>query len=62
MIMTKQEILTYLFEHKDEFYKKFSITKLGLFGSYARGDATEESDIAREKYLKPLARKDICRV
>ncbi len=43
--MTKQNILTYLFNQKDEFYEKFGITKLGLFGSYARGDATEESDI-----------------
>ncbi len=98
--MTKHEILKYLFEHKDEFYEKFKITKIGLFGSYARDEATKESDIdiviemekgvtdiydkkeafktmiestfgkkvdiAREKYLKPLAKKeilkDICRV
>ena len=98
--MTKHEILKYLFEHKDKFYEKFKITKISLFGSYARDAATKESDIdiiiemekgvtdiydkkeafktmiestfgkkvnlAREKYLKPLAKKeilkDICRV
>jgi len=98
--VTKEDILHYLSTHKDEFYRKFNITKLALFGSYARGDATESSDIdilveiekdtqnihdkkeafralienalhkrvdiAREKYLKPLAReaieKDICYV
>ena len=98
--MTKQQILNYLAYHKNEFYKKFQITKIGLFGSYARDEATIDSDIdiviemeegvtqihekkeafremlektfgkkvdiAREKYLTPLAKKeimkDICRV
>ena len=98
--MTKEEILRYLTEHKDEFYTKFNITKVALFGSYARDEATKESDIdilielekdtqnihdkkeafktklenalhkkvdiAREKYLRPLAKeaieKDICYV
>ena len=98
--MKKADILLYLSEHKDEFYTKFNITKVALFGSYARDEATEDSDIdimieieketqnihdkkeafrdliesalqkkvdiAREKYLKPLAKeaieKDICYV
>lgn len=91
--MTKEYIINYLSEHKDEFSKRFGITKLGLFGSYVRNDAKENSDIdilvelennltdihtkksdfkqilenyfnlkvdiAREKYLKPLAKKEI---
>ncbi len=91
--MTKQYIINYLSEHKEEFSKKFGITKLGLFGSYARNEADKNSDIdilvelennltdihdkktilketlenyfnlkvdiAREKYLKPLARQEI---
>ncbi|WP_419764472.1 MAG: nucleotidyltransferase family protein [Arcobacter sp.] len=91
--MTKEYIIKYLSEHKDEFSKKFGITKLGLFGSYVRSEAKENSDIdilvelenglvnihdkksdfketlekyfnlkvdiAREKYLKPLAKKEI---
>lgn len=91
--MTKEYIINYLSEHKDEFSQKFGITKLGLFGSYARNEANKNSDIdilielennltnvhdkkfdfkqtlenyfhlkvdiAREKYLRPLARKEI---
>jgi predicted nucleotidyltransferase len=91
--MTKEYIINYLKEHKDEFSQKFGITKLGLFGSYAKNEATENSDIdilieleknlsdihdkksafrhtlesffnlkvdiAREKYLKPLAKEEI---
>jgi len=89
--MTKNNILEYLKKHKQEFSSEFGITKLGLFGSYARNEEHKDSDIdliidieakdiyekkiefkkrlekefntkvdiAREKYLKPLARKEI---
>lgn len=89
--MTKNNILEYLKDHKQEFANRFGITKLGLFGSYARNEEHKDSDIdliidieakdiyekkielkkileknfntkvdiAREKYLKPLARKEI---
>ncbi len=43
--MTKEYILTFLKEHKEELQKKYFITKIGLFGSYATGNATDESDI-----------------
>ncbi|RXJ81947.1 nucleotidyltransferase family protein [Arcobacter sp. F2176] len=43
--MTKEYIINYLSEHKDEFSKKFGITKLGLFDSYVRSEAKENSDI-----------------
>lgn len=43
--MTKEYIINYLKEHKDEFSQKFGITKLGLFGSYVKGNATNNSDI-----------------
>ena len=43
--MTKNEILTYLTDHKKEFKVKYGVTKIGLFGSYARDDADENSDI-----------------
>ena len=87
----KNKIIEYLKNHKQEFNQKFGITKIGLFGSYARGDASANSDIdliidinakniyekksqlkkilenefhtkidiAREKYLKPLAKNEI---
>jgi len=91
--VTKEYIIDYLSEHKDEFSQKFGVTKLGLFGSYANGNAQKDSDIdilielednltdihdkknifketlenyfnlkvdiAREKYLKTLAKKEI---
>ena len=43
--MTTLQILNFLRSHKEEFRQKFGITKLGLFGSYARGEATKDSDI-----------------
>ncbi len=43
--MTKETIINYLIAHKQEFQDKFDVEQIGLFGSYARGEATEESDI-----------------
>jgi len=43
--MVKEEIVTFLKEHKSEIQEKFGATRIGLAGSYARGDATEDSDI-----------------
>lgn len=44
-MMSKKYILAFLQAHKDELYQKYSVTKLGLFGSYAKGNATRESDV-----------------
>ncbi|KIM09311.1 MAG: DNA polymerase III subunit beta [Sulfurovum sp. PC08-66] len=41
----KQTILDYLSSHMQEFKAKYGIEKIGLFGSYARDEATDESDI-----------------
>ena len=43
--MTKKYILNFLKTHETELREKYSIVKLGLFGSYATGKATVESDI-----------------
>ena len=43
--MTREEILDFLRQHKQEMHDSFGVTKIGLFGSYARGDAREDSDI-----------------
>ena len=43
--MTKSEILTFLRSHKDEMREKFGFRKIGLFGSYVRGEQREDSDI-----------------
>ena len=42
---TLQNILEKLREHKPELQKKYPVSRLGVFGSYARGTATVESDI-----------------
>jgi len=36
--MIKDIILSYLSKHKQEFKEKYEIEKIGLFGSYARGE------------------------
>jgi len=43
--MTKTIILNFLRVHKEELHEKFGLTKIGLFGSYARDTADENSDI-----------------
>ncbi|MCL4321749.1 MAG: nucleotidyltransferase family protein [Deltaproteobacteria bacterium] len=42
---TKDEILGILKNHKAEFYEKYGITDIGLFGSVVRGENNENSDI-----------------
>lgn len=43
--LTREQILDFLRQHKKEMHDRFGVTKIGLFGSYARGDAREDSDI-----------------
>lgn len=40
-----KEINSLLFEHKKELMKKYKIKRIGIFGSYSRGDQTDNSDI-----------------
>ncbi len=39
------EILEKLRLHKAEIFARFPLTELGVFGSYARGENTEDSDL-----------------
>jgi predicted nucleotidyltransferase len=43
--MTREEILVFLKNHKAEMAERFGVTSLGVAGSVARGEATENSDI-----------------
>lgn len=43
--MKKDEILAYLKNHKHEFSKKYQISNLALFGSFARDENRHDSDI-----------------
>ena len=49
----KTNILNYLKEHYYEFKNKYNVEKIGLFGSYARDEATENSDIDIFVKMKP---------
>ena len=49
----KTNILNYLKEHYSEFKNKYNVEKIGLFGSYARDEATENSDIDIFIKMKP---------
>lgn len=41
----KEEILLFLKNHKDDFKEKYKIVTLGIFGSFARDEQNEKSDI-----------------
>ncbi|MGR3176673.1 MAG: nucleotidyltransferase family protein [Candidatus Anammoxibacter sp.] len=43
--MNREEIIDFLLAHKTEFKQNFGLIKIGLFGSYARGENFEDSDI-----------------
>lgn len=45
MDMTRVQILDFLRLHKQEMHDRFGVIKIGLFGSYARGDARIGSDV-----------------
>jgi len=42
---TLQQIVQILKHHKPELQKKYPLSGIGVFGSYARGEATDKSDI-----------------
>ena len=44
-MLTRAEILQYLTENKTFFSKNFGISKIAIFGSFARGEQNETSDI-----------------
>jgi len=44
-MLTRETILNYIHLHLDEMRKRFSVSRIGLFGSYARDVATPASDI-----------------
>jgi uncharacterized protein len=43
--LNKEKILQFIQENQKYIEKEFGITKIALFGSYARGEQTPQSDI-----------------
>ena len=44
-MITREEILKTLARDKPEFQKRFKVSRMALFGSYARGDQQPDSDV-----------------
>jgi len=44
-MITQQIILSFLKKNRNLFLEQFNILKIGIFGSYARNEQTENSDI-----------------
>ena len=51
--MNKQTILNYLKQHKKQLEEKYNVESIGLFGSYAREEASPQSDIDIFVKMKP---------
>jgi len=45
MELTKKDIIKFLSENKAILGEHFGVTDIALFGSFARGEETEESDV-----------------
>ncbi len=54
-MLYKNDILKYLTDNKDYFKDKFYVDKIGLAGSFARGDFNNDSDIDLVVYFLPEA-------
>ena len=44
-MQTKETIINFLKENKQTIQEKYAVNKIALFGSFARNEATKESDI-----------------
>jgi len=53
-MLSKNEILAFLSEHKVALFAEYQLVKIGLFGSFARNEITEESDIDIIVEFQPL--------
>ena len=45
MRYTTKQVVEFLSIHKEDFVQQFSVKKIGIFGSYAKGEASDESDV-----------------
>ena len=52
-IMTRKDIINYLQNHYEEFNKSYGVNKIGLFGSFARNEANNNSDVDIFVDMKP---------
>ena len=43
--LTQKDVIDFIVAHKDELRREYGVRRIGLFGSYARDDATLKGDI-----------------
>ena len=43
--LNREDVLELLRSHKEDLKERFGVTEISLFGSFARDEATEDSDI-----------------
>lgn len=53
--MNRDEVILLLSKVKDEMHQKYRVETIGLFGSFARGTETDESDIDIYAEFEPEA-------
>ena len=53
MVRSRSDIIDFLSRHKEELAQRFGVTRIGLFGSYARAEAKEGSDIDIAVEMRP---------
>jgi predicted nucleotidyltransferase len=44
-MLSKEDILSFLEEKKEELFSEYQLIKIGLFGSFAKDEGTGDSDI-----------------
>jgi uncharacterized protein len=44
-MIDRTDIIDYLKQHKAELLARYRLSKIGIFGSFARGEQTDDSDI-----------------
>lgn len=44
-MLEQKDLIQFLSTHKQQWFAEFRLTKLGLLGSFARNETTEQSDI-----------------
>jgi predicted nucleotidyltransferase len=45
MIKTQEEVISFLREHRNLLHEKYAIKEIALFGSFARNEQQDDSDI-----------------
>ncbi len=63
MVKTLQDVQEVLQAHKEELRKRYGVKRIGVFGSYSRGEQREDSDVdVLVEFEKPVGLIDFVRL